>query len=187
MTAEKLIELWNGTLVGCEKNYAQLHNKLYPKLFNYGYRMVNDEELTDDLLQDLFIKFWENRTKIGELKNVEAYFYRSMRSMVLNHIRKAKTNESKLNALSVTDIAFSVEDLIISNESDILFKKRLITALNSLPAKQREILKMRFYDDLSYPSISETLGIRYQSVINHVHRAIQSLRQIPELSTSFAA
>lgn len=187
MTSEKLIELWNGTLTGCQKNYAQLHNKLYPKLFNYGCRMLDDEDLTDDILQDLFIKFWENKTKIGELKNVEAYFYRSMKSMVLNHIRKAKTTESKLDAILVTEIAFSAEDLIISNESDHLLKERLVIALNSLPAKQREILKMRFYDDLSYPSISETLGIRYQSVINHVHRAIQSLRQIPELSTSFAA
>ncbi|MBB5440266.1 RNA polymerase sigma-70 factor (ECF subfamily) [Pedobacter sp. AK017] len=187
MMSEKLIALWNGSLAGRRKNYSALHVELYPKLFMYASKMLHDDDLVDDLLQDLFVKFWENRGKIGPIKNVEAYFYRSTRSMVLNHIRLKKHRDSKLIHMSAPEHVFSTEDIIISNESNSLTKELVLSALNRLPAKQREILNMRFYDELSYPQIAKVLGIRYQSVINHVYRAVQSLRQASELSALYAA
>jgi RNA polymerase sigma-70 factor (ECF subfamily) len=84
-------------------------------------------------------------------------------------------------------LVFSAEEIMVSNESDSLMKQQMVTALNSLPAKQREILTMRFYDELSYPQIADILKIRYQSVINHVYRAVQTLRQVSDLSSVYAA
>ena len=187
MMSEKLIALWDGSLAGSQQDYATLHAKLYPKLYVYASKMLHDDDLVDDLLQDLFVKFWENRRKIGTIKNVEAYFYRSTRSIVLNYIRLKKQRDSKLILMPSPEIVFSAEDVMVSNESNSLTKELLLSALNSLPAKQREILNMRFYDELSYPQIAQVLGIRYQSVINHVYRAVQSLRQISELSSVHAA
>ncbi|WP_083505395.1 RNA polymerase sigma factor [Pedobacter ginsenosidimutans] len=187
MMTEKLIALWEGTLRGNERDYAQLHAKLYPKLFVFTTRMLDDNDLVNDLLQDLFIKFWENREKIGTIRNVEAYFYRSARSIVLNHIRLTKHREAKLTLMPVQGLVFSAEEIMVSNESDSLMKQQMVTALNSLPAKQREILTMRFYDELSYPQIADILKIRYQSVINHVYRAVQTLRQVSDLSSVYAA
>jgi RNA polymerase sigma-70 factor (ECF subfamily) len=187
MMTEKLIALWEGTLAGSERDYAELHAKLYPKLFVFTSRMLDDDDLINDLLQDLFIKFWENRQKIGTIHNVEAYFYRSARSILLNHIRLTKHRESKLTLMPAPESVFSAEDIIVSNESDSLIRQQMVLALNSLPVKQREILTMRFYDDLSYRQIAEILKIRYQSVINHVYRAVQTLRQVSDLSTVYAA
>jgi len=187
MMTEKLIALWEGTLGGSERNYAELHANLYPKLFVFASRMLADEEVVNDLLQDLFVKFWENKQKIGTIKYVEAYFYRSARSIVLNHIRMTKHREAKLTLMPEPESVFSAEDIIVAHESDSLIKQQMVVALNSLPVKQREILIMRFYDELSYPQIAEILKIRYQSVINHVYRAVQTLRQVSELSTVYAA
>lgn len=187
MMSEKLIALWNGSLAGRETDYAVLHAKLYPKLFIYAFRMLNDNDLVNDLLQDLFIKFWINREKIGLIKNVEGYFYRSTRSMVLNHIRFEKKRESKMVLMPELGIVSSMEDVIVSYESQRLTKGLVQSALNTLPAKQKEILNMRFYDELTYLQIAELLGIRYQSVINHVYRAVQSLRQVSGLSAMYAA
>lgn len=187
MMSEKLIALWDGSLAGSQKDYGALHAKLYPKLFVYASKMLNDDDLVDDLLQDLFVKFWENREKIGAIKNIEAYFYRSTRSIVLNYIRLKKHRDSKLVLMPPAEHVFSTEDIIVSKESNSLTKELLLSALNSLPAKQREILNMRFYDELTYPQIATVLGIRYQSVINHVYRAVQSLRQVSELSAVYAA
>jgi len=187
MMTDKLIALWEGTLEGSERDYAALHANLYPKLFVFASRILNDDELVDDLLQDLFIKFWETREKIGKIRYVEAYFYRSTRSIALNHIRLVRHREAKLTLIPQSEPVFSAEDIIVSRESDSLIKQQLVQILNSLPTKQREILIMRFYDDLSYPQIAKILKIRYQSVINHVYRAIQKLRAVSELSTFYAA
>ncbi|MNJ87356.1 putative RNA polymerase sigma factor FecI [compost metagenome] len=187
MMSEKLIALWNGSLAGSEKDYAVLHANLYPKLFIHASRMLNDNDLINDLLQDLFTKFWVNKEKIGLIKNVEGYFYRSTRSIVLNHIRLEKQRESKMVRMPEPGIVSSTEDIIVSDESQRLTKRLVQSALNRLPAKQKEILNMRFYDELTYPQIAALLGIRYQSVINHVYRAVQSLRQVSELSAKYAA
>lgn len=187
MTTENFIALWDGTLSGKQSDYARLHTKLYPKLFIFINRLVGDDDLTNDLLQDLFIKFWENKAKIGRLNNVEAYFYRSARSIALNHIRLIKHRELKLTLMPNPGIVFSAEDIVISNESNVEMKEQMVRALNSLPSKQREIITMRFYDELTYPQIAEILKIRYQSVINHVYRATQSLKQVHELASVYAA
>jgi RNA polymerase sigma factor (sigma-70 family) len=180
--SEKLISLWNSILAGNGQDYTELHSSLYPRLFVFACKMLNDGETADDLLQDLFMKFWENRLKIGSLENVEAYFYRSARSIVLNHIRLTKYRKYRLRTMPDPGFVFSAEDIIVSKESDSMRKRQMILALNSLPAKQREIITMRFYKELSNPQIADILNIRYQSVSNHVCRAVHALRRVSDLS-----
>jgi len=186
MMSEKLCVLWAGTLQGNENDFAQLHAKLYPKLFTYGYRMLLDEDLTDDLLQDVFIKFWEQKQKIGAIKNVEGYFYRASRSSILNHIRQQKHRASKLNLHHFSDVDCSVEELIVGDESENQLKFVVSTALETLPNKQKEIIKLKFFEDMEYIQIAELLGMQYQSVINTVYRATQVLRQDSSLSSVYA-
>ena len=185
--ANELKVLWDNTRAGATDAFAILHNELYPGLFTYAVKMLRDPDLADDLLQDLFVKFWQNKIHIGSITNVKAYFYKSVRSMILNHIRSSQLKASKLEAMPEPDLQFSREELIISEELDSDIKQMLYTALNKLPAKQREIIHMRFYEELEYVQIAEITGIRYQSVINHVYRAVQVLRESADLSNIYAA
>lgn len=178
--------LWAGTLQGNQNDFAQLHTKLYPKLFTYGYKMLLDEDLTDDLLQDVFIKFWEQKEKIGEIKNVAGYFYRATRSSILNHIRHQKHRSTKLSLHTFSDAECSAEEVIVSGESEQHIKLMVGAALESLPKKQKEILKLKFFEDMEYVQIAELLDMRYQSVINTVYRATQVLRQHSTLSSVYA-
>ncbi len=185
--SEKLLALWLSSVNGNQLDFATLHKELYPRLFHGSLRMIQDEDVVNDLLQDLFVKFWETRDKIGDIRNVEAYFYRSARSRVLNYIRLTKNREARLEQMDFCETGQSVEDAILLKELGTQLTKTLATAMDSLPVKQKEILKMRFYDDMAYAEIAETMGIRYQSVINHVYRATQSLKQLPGLSDVYAA
>lgn len=183
---DKLVLLWDRTREGEEKAFAELHQILYPGLFSYAEKMVKSEDIADDLLQDLFIKFWQNKIKIGEISNVKSYFYRSVRTTVLNHIKSSQLKSSKLMLMPEPEMEFSAEELIISSEQDSHLYGMMVSALNELPSKQREIIHMRFYQDLEYQQIAEITGIKYQSVINHVYRAIQVLRQTTELAQVYA-
>jgi len=183
----ELIVLWEHTRNGEEKAFALLHKSLYPGLFIYAMKMVKDDDLADDLLQDLFIKFWQNRLRIGSLTNVKSYFYRSTRSMVLNHIKSTQLKEAKLEAMPEPDLEFSKEELMLSQEFNAELKDLMVVALNKLPAKQREVIHMRFYENMEYNQIAEITGIRYQSVVNHVYRAVQLLRDVCTLTDIYAA
>lgn len=183
----ELMVLWDSARDGDEKAFALLHKALYPGLFVYSVKIIKDEDLADDLLQDLFVKFWQNKARIGSIMNVKAYFYRSARSIILNHIKSAQLKSAKLDAMPEPEMEFSREDLILSQEYDNELKSLMANALNELPAKQREVVYMRFYEDLEYTQIAEITGIKYQSVINHVYRAIQLLRERYTTTNIYAA
>jgi len=174
----ELIDLWNNTRNGDDKSYALLHHHLYPGLFTYAVKMVKDEDLADDLLQDLFINFWQKKLHIGVINNVRSYFYRATRSIVLNHLKSSQIKESKLGAMPEPELEFSTEDLILSQEFNAELTSLMAAALNKLPAKQREVIYMRFYQNMEYNQIAEITGTRYQSVINNVYRGIQVLRNV---------
>lgn len=182
-----LFDLWNNTRNGDHKSYALLHQSLYPGLFVYAVKMIKDADLADDLLQDLFVKFWQKRSHIGVITNVKSYFYRAARSMVLNHIKSDLLKEARLDAMPEPDLEFSTEELILSQESNTELKRTLTNALNQLPAKQREAIHLRFYENMEYNQIAELTGTKYQSVINNVYRGIQVLREAWSLSSVSAA
>lgn len=182
----ELRELWDNSIKGEKHAFALLHQALYPCLFNYAVKMIRDEDLTDDLLQDLFIKFWKNKLRIGSIENVKAYFYRSVRSMILNHIKSSQLKAAKLEAMPEPDLEFSKEDIMLIQEVNAEASSAMAAALNKLPARQREVIYMHFYEELEYTQIAEITGIKYQSVVNNVYRAVQVLREVSLLKDIYA-
>ena len=172
----QLSELWNQVCAGEQKAYALLHHELYPGLFVYIRSILKDEDMANDLVQDLFIKLWVKKETIGKIENVKAYFYRTARSLSINLLRSLKMQQSRLTGFTDSEIQFSSEYLIIAEENNIALKKAVQQALNKLPSKQREIIYLSFFECLNYTQIVEITGIKYQSVVNHIYRAVRQLR-----------
>ncbi|MBC8054202.1 MAG: sigma-70 family RNA polymerase sigma factor [Sphingobacteriaceae bacterium] len=173
----QLPELWEASKAGDAKAYSALHSELYPKLFNYALKIVKDDQVADDLLQEVFLKFWSKRNQIGVINNISSYFYQSTRFIVINYLRDIKNQQLKLDQMPEPDIQFSSEEIIMERESSRQLKYVIQTLLNSLPARQREIVYLRFYEECSYEQIVQITGIRYQSVVNHIYRAVQTMRE----------
>jgi RNA polymerase sigma factor (sigma-70 family) len=171
-------ELWDLAAGGNQDAYALLHKDLYPSLYHFLLKMVKEEELADDLLQDVFFKIWTKRAQIGAIKNVKAYFFTAARSTAINHFRQRKLIAERLARFPAPEMEFNREDIIIADENNAELKLAMAVALNNLPARQREILYLKFYEDMDYSKIADVTGIKYQSVVNHVFRAIQTLRSV---------
>ncbi|MGN6178716.1 MAG: RNA polymerase sigma factor [Mucilaginibacter sp.] len=169
-------ELWVQAATGSQDAYALLHKSLYSSLYHYLLKMVKEEETADDIVQDVFVKLWTKKDQIGYIKNVKAYFFTVARSMAINHFRQQKIQTERLEQIHEIEIEFNQEEVIVATEANTELKQAVATALNNLPARQREILYLKFYEDMDYYKIVEVTGIRYQSVVNHVFRAIQTLR-----------
>lgn len=169
-------ELWNQVCLGNQQAYASLHHQLYSCLYHYAKRIVSDQDDANDVIQELFVKLWDKRTTIGEIKHVKSYFYRALRSTAINHLRGIKMMESRNQYFSLVDLELSTEDHMIAAERVSERQQVIQVALQKLPVKQREIIYLRFYDNLDYCQIVEITGIKYQSVVNHIHRAITLLR-----------
>jgi len=175
--SEELQLLWAQVLTGGLHAYSNFYKILYPKLFSYLTRLQVDKEIAKDLLQDLFVRFWEQKYKLAHVRNIESYFFKAVRFKMLNQIKADQYKTLQLAHLNVGGFVTSIEEAIAEKEAFLISQKTLHLALEQLPSKQKQILLMKFFQGLGYSQIATTMGIQYQSVINHVYRATQFLKQ----------
>jgi RNA polymerase sigma factor (sigma-70 family) len=175
--SEKLSKLWNEVCTGNQRSYSLIHRKLYRSLYVYGKRIINDGEITDDLIQEMFIKLWLRKESIGQIENVKGYFFAVMRSLCFDYIKNRDAVEARKASIVFLDLQISIEDEITQRETSIKQREVIEYALKRLPERQREIMRLRFFESLDCAEIGAMTGIKYQSVVNHMYRAVQTLRE----------
>ncbi|MDT3401178.1 RNA polymerase sigma factor [Mucilaginibacter terrae] len=174
-----LADLWTQTIAGDLTAYGKIHEFMYPKLYHYLKKIMDDEDLAEDLIQDLFVKVWERKGIIDQIHNVRFYFFKAARSMALNHFRWEKQHGRLCDYLTESDHAESSrEEVIVQQEASRELSEKMSSALKSLPKRQQEMIVLKYYENFSYVEISSMTGIKYQSVINHVHRGVLQLRTL---------
>jgi len=173
-----LSENWEEALQGDVSAFGRIHRELYPLLLHYLLKIIPDEDICQDILQDLFVKMWERKEKFGQINNVKVYFFKAARSMAINHIKKHKDHDPLNDDHQYVNIVFCQEEIIVDEERNKEAAFVLSSALNMLPDRQREMIFLKYFDGWNYDQIADVTGIRYQSVVNHVHRGIIQLRTV---------
>jgi len=179
---------WQEAIEGDKKAFSNIHKELFNGLYYYAVKLLGDSNLANDTLQELFIKLWVKRKSIGELKNVKAYFFTSLRRQLLNELRNIRSHSNKISSSSENDfseiniaddfdIEFSPEEIIIKNQESETLHEKLMDLLNELPRRQKEVIYLHYFEEMSYDQIANIMGINYQSVLNHVQKALQKLRE----------
>jgi RNA polymerase sigma factor (sigma-70 family) len=172
--------LWDAFRAGDEAAFSRLFFEYYESLYHYGHRIAPDPALIKDVLQDFFLQLYENRSGLTpSVQNIKAYLLTSFRRRLLQELQQRKKRSSTLEELTPKagyGFSIGIEDIIIDKESDQQNKQLVSRLLAELPPRQREIIYLKFYLDLSLPEMAETLNISYQVVANHLHRALRKLQ-----------
>ena len=79
-------KLWESFIKGDKKALALLFQRYYEELFNYGKKLTNSKNITEDCLQDLFLRLWINREKLPEIKNLKAFLLTSIRNQLIDYL-----------------------------------------------------------------------------------------------------
>jgi RNA polymerase sigma-70 factor (ECF subfamily) len=173
---QHLAAWWQQAREGDTQAFEKIHRELFSALYYYALKLLDDPELADDAVQELFIKIWVKRAAIGELEKVKAYFFTALRRQVLNQLRNLRLRELHISRLLQTDISFSPEEIVVNREEADDLRNRLLQLLNSLPARQREAIYLHYFENMDYQQVAAIMGVNYQSVLNLVHKAMQKLR-----------
>ena len=140
--------------------------------------MVKDEDLVKDELQDLFAELWARRSNLSDIMHIKAYLMKSFRRKVLKkvaNVRKNYTVEINNDTFD-SEFQLSIEELIVQGEQNEQNLKKLGIALTQLNKTQKEIIYLKFYNNLDYQEIAEITGLKYQSIRNSMHKALKTLR-----------
>ncbi|MEO6962623.1 MAG: sigma-70 family RNA polymerase sigma factor [Puia sp.] len=153
-----------------------LYEKHVDKLFVAAIRLTDNRELAKDALQEVFIQLWNYRKNLAEVSHSQGYMVKVLRNTLLKKIKKEQATARLVLAESMVCPENNKEDLLIRMDSDQENRKRLTDAMSSLSSRQALILKLHFYEGLSYEQIAERLSMNYQSVNNLAFRTIMRLR-----------
>ncbi len=168
--------LWNQLRLGDKTAFERLVLIHYRPLYNYGLRLCSDAELIHDCIQELLLYLWEKREVLPETEYVRTYLLHALRNKVIReNLRLRKLRD-------VEELAFEqafeppIEAKIVETEQYDQMIRQLNAVVNNLSRRQREVIYLRFYQNLSYEDIAGIMELSKQSVANLLHRSMKDIR-----------
>jgi len=171
-TKNKIIHIYS-TLE--QQEFEQIFLQYHPILLHYGVSIVRDDALVEDCIQELFVHLYEKKIVLKDIQNLKAYLFTALRRRILEKIKKNSTIHLTINQ---TDIQYSQELFLISQEINEEKLALLNTYLNQLPSRQKEAIYLKFFNNLSAKEIADIMGITTQVVTNTVYKALKKLREM---------
>lgn len=169
---------------GNNRAFDELLSRNQSKLFSYILFVVRDEDKANDLFQETFVKVI---TKLHQGRYVDsgkfgAWIMRIAHNVIMDWYREQRsrnliepTDENDLSNLSGNEILNSnVENRYVNDQIMVDVKNMM----NMLPPTQREVVFMRFYQDLSFKEIAETTGVSINTSLGRMRYAILNLRRM---------
>lgn len=156
------------------KAYEKLFKTFYAPLCGYVNKMVEDTEIAEEIVQELFYKLWKNRETIEIKTSLKSYLYKSVYNKTLHFFEHEKVKHKYAeHVTSTVSYAVTPEEAMQSGEIYNLYK----TTLNSLPDKTRKIFQMSRNYGLKYHEIAEKLSISVKTVEANMGKALKAFRQ----------
>jgi RNA polymerase sigma factor (sigma-70 family) len=172
-TAKEDILLWESFRKGDREAFATLFRNNYELLFRYGGKFTTSTSQLEDSIQELFVELWQAKSR-NTVVSVRSYLLKALKYKLLKTYRQSRIT------LSAGDndgtFEFSHEHFLVAGEEEAERKRLVIHALEQLSDRQKEIIYLKFYQNLSYEEVSEIMNINYQVARNLLYQAIKSLK-----------
>jgi len=169
---------------GDEEFFGVLFRLYYSRLCTYAATFVKVHDIAEEIVQETFIKFWENREDIRIDYSFKSYIFRSVHNNCINYLKKTEVihRQSELmageiiyhNNVALHNFNPEIIDQLISEE----LEARLNTALNDLPPQARKIFILSRFEQLSYSEIADSLEISVNTVKTQMKRTLSKLREV---------
>ncbi len=159
---------------GDQGAYKQLFYQYCQPLANYARRFVQDSQLAENLVQEVFLQVWMRRASLDPNRDIKSYLYTATRNRALNELRHAR-----LETASAGDPALAVPQQ--KTPEDEWDQQQVALQVNRaiarLPKRCRVIFSMSRFDQLTYAEIAEHLNLSIKTVETQMGRALKALRR----------
>lgn len=182
LTDDILVKLYEE---GNNAAFEVLLTRYKSKVYYYIFQIVRDKELTEDIFQDTFIKaiMTIQQGRYFESGKFLSWINRIAHNLIIDFFRKEKTentisadgyeyditNNSKLSDLSIEDI--------LSNEQVL---NDVVKMVDYLPPVQQEVVRMRFFEDLSFKEIAEKTDVSINTALGRMRYALLNMRKLAQ-------
>ena len=170
---------------GNNQSFSILVDRYQKRVYGFIFSKVKDADLADDVFQDTFVKVIKN-LRLGKYKDHGRFLSWVMRiahNIIMDHFRKINRlpkYDSKHEDLDLLDRLIeksnSIEELIIETQ----IQADLSILIDELPKTQREVLRMRLFQEMSFKDIGEQTGVSINTALGRMRYALLNLRKLIE-------
>lgn len=154
--------------------FTKLYSQYLDAAFHYVYLFTKSKDDTEEILQEVFVKIWENREKLGEIQSFKNYLFKAAKNRVLDEVRKEQV---RYRVLTEIKRGRNVDDK--STEDTLAYKDyyRVVQqAIEKLPPKRKLIFRLNTENGLSHDEIAAQLGVSKSMVKNQLYKAYDFVR-----------
>jgi len=159
---------------GDDKSFSLLYERYYSKVYGIAFKILKSAPYAEDVLQDVFIKIWNNRTKLKEVNDFNAYLNAVTRNHIFNQLRK-KAHESyyikEQASINTADTNQTIDDVLYHE-----LNRSLLEAVSKLPPQQKKIFQLSRMHGLKQEEIADSLKISLGTVKKHMMVSLKFIR-----------
>jgi len=171
-------DLWSCMIRGNRDAFLDIYANQYQSLFSYGFSLNADREMVKDCIQELFMEIWKTRRTLnGKVKNIRAYLFTWLRRKIFHELsRKTGERNNNISFENTLSNILPYEDLLIAFQQSEEDKSNLHAALKKLSRGQLEVIRLKFFDNLSYAQIAVKTSLSIRTIYNLIYEALTHLR-----------
>ena len=157
-----------------KEEFKKFYLDNFGALVNYAYTKTKDMELSREIVQNVFVKLWNNRNNIDIKTSLKSYLYSMLRNNIIDHYRK----EEKVTSMGDIPgtISHYIEETGMTEEDVYEFRYNLKKALATLKEKRRKIFELSKFEGLTYSEIADYLKISERTVEDNIAKALKEIR-----------
>jgi RNA polymerase sigma factor (sigma-70 family) len=178
---------------GSKNAFRTLYDRYFQQLYRYGYHLTPQKEAVQDAVQNLFVYLYEHQQSIGEIHSFRAYIFTSFRRTLARNIKQERKYVADEDLLSddgdalhndprratgfYFELSPSAEEIFTQKESAAEQRNALLASINQLPKRQREVLYLHYFEELSSSEIATAMEVKVETVYITLHRAVHALQE----------
>jgi RNA polymerase sigma factor (sigma-70 family) len=160
---------------GDDAALKELYNSFYHYLFAANFAICIHRDMVKDSIHEAFISIWVNRDKLPPVTSVGGYLNTCVRRKLIDALKKEAHHENA--RLHMDDgHEYSYEEVIIAFQEQEATSKTLQEALTHLTNKQKEVIRLRFFENKNYEEIAQLVGCEQRTIYNRIYEAVERLR-----------
>lgn len=160
---------------GDKGQFESLFRSSYTSLVHYAKKLIKDSDTAEEIVQDLFVRLWQDKEKIRIQSSLNGYLFRSVHNRCLHHIEHNKVKEKHVREMSLKKDAESASPSDLVQYNELLLK--IIRVLDRLPEKCGRIFYMNRFEGMKYTEIAEKLSVSVKTVEANMGKALREFRK----------
>lgn len=155
--------------------FTILFNRHKKRIYNYALKMLNDKMRADDIVQDVFIKLFENLNNLHNKQSVLFWLFKTARNELMTFFRSTKNKKLYSDSVDLERVEIETTDSLIDDIENKELNKLILNELGNMNEDFKEVFILKEYSGLRYKEIASLLSIDEELVKSRLYKARQKL------------